>query len=174
MWTKQTDVKAPSTYPERESSLGTTPTPSSSSSSPSISSSQRVSTPSARNLSCLGSGLEIKGEITGTEDLQIDCNVYGPVSLQGHRLTVGPTGRLSSEVKAREVIVHGEVTGNLVAHDRVEIKRDASVTGDVKASRISIEDGAHFKGRIEIDRGKSSFAPAEAPEVPALIGAEAN
>jgi cytoskeletal protein CcmA (bactofilin family) len=112
------------------------------------------SAPSARGLSCLGASLEIKGKISGEEDLQIDGKVEGAIALQGQRLTVGRTGQLSSEVHAREVVVYGKVQGNLRASDRVEIKKDGSVTGDITTSRISIEDGAYFKGRIEIDRSK--------------------
>ncbi|MGA8142974.1 MAG: polymer-forming cytoskeletal protein [Candidatus Acidiferrales bacterium] len=110
--------------------------------------------PSARGLSCLGSSIEVKGKISGEEDLQIDGKVEGAIALQGQRLTVGRTGHLNSEVHAREVVVYGKVQGNLRASDRVEIKKDGSVTGDITTSRISIEDGAYFKGRIEIDRAK--------------------
>ena len=115
----------------------------------------RPSAPISRSLACLGASVQIKGQITGEEDLQIDGKVEGPVSLEGRRLTVGRTGQLNSEIIAGEVIVHGTVTGNLRARDRVEIRRDGSVIGDVTAARISIEDGAYFKGRIEIDRPKA-------------------
>jgi cytoskeletal protein CcmA (bactofilin family) len=131
------------------------------------------SAPSARGLSCLGASLEIKGKISGEEDLQIDGKVEGAIALQGQRLTVGRTGQLSSEVHAREVVVYGKVQGNLRASDRVEIKKDGSVIGDITTSRISIEDGAYFKGRIEIDRPKhQSASESESDSVP--VGAEAN
>jgi cytoskeletal protein CcmA (bactofilin family) len=105
----------------------------------------------------LGSGLHIKGQLTGTEDLQIDGQVEGPISLKGHQLVVGPTAVLNSEIRASEVIVYGKVIGNLYG-DRVDVKTDGSVTGDISTARISIEDGAHFKGRIEIDPAKSQAA----------------
>jgi cytoskeletal protein CcmA (bactofilin family) len=114
----------------------------------------RPSGPAARNLACLGPGLEIKGTIMGTEDLQIDGRVEGLVSLEGHSLTVGASARLTSDITARQVTVYGSVTGNLQARDRVDIKKDGSVVGDITTVRISIEDGAHFKGRIEIDPTK--------------------
>jgi cytoskeletal protein CcmA (bactofilin family) len=114
--------------------------------------------PTARGLSCLGATLEIKGKISGEEDLQIDGKVEGAIALQGQRLTVGRSGQLNSEVHAREVVVYGKVQGNLRASDRVDIKKDGSVTGDITTSRISIEDGAYFKGRIEIDRAKGRSA----------------
>ena len=112
----------------------------------------RPNGPMARNLACLGSTLTIKGEISGDEDLQIDGNVEGPISLPSHRLTVGRTAHLSSEVKAREVIVYGAASGNLRARDRVEIKKDGELFGDNTAAPISVEDGASLKGRIEIER----------------------
>jgi cytoskeletal protein CcmA (bactofilin family) len=102
----------------------------------------------------LGATLTIKGEITSEEDLQIDGKVWGPISLQGRRLTVGRAAELNSNVTAGEVIVYGKLTGNLCARDRVEIKKDGSVIGDIITTRVSIEDGADFKGRMEIDRAK--------------------
>jgi cytoskeletal protein CcmA (bactofilin family) len=175
MWNKQTETKAPEPNSAQDSSANIashgvsygTPSP--------AASSQRISTPTARNMSCLGSSLVIKGQISGSEDLQVDGKVEGPISLQGQKLTVGPAGKLSSEIAAREVIVHGNVTGNLQVQDRVEVKKDASVIGDIRAARISVEDGAYFKGRIEIDRGKrAAFSAPESHDVPALVGAESN
>ncbi len=112
----------------------------------------RSSTPNSRDVACLGANLVVKGDISGSEDLQIGGTVEGSISLQGQKLTIGPTAKLNSEVHAREVVVYGSVEGNLNARDRVEIKKDGSVMGDITTVRISIEDGAYFKGRIEIDR----------------------
>jgi len=139
--------------------------------------SSRPGTPGARSLACIGASLEIKGRITAEEDLQIDGKVEGPVSIRGHRLTIGRSGQLSSEVSARELVVFGKVTGNINATDRVEIKKDGAVIGDIQTARISIEDGAIFKGRIEIDRpgSKPSSVPALKPEtVGALVPAGAD
>jgi cytoskeletal protein CcmA (bactofilin family) len=115
----------------------------------------------ARGQARLGSSLQIKGQITGTEDLQIDGKVDGPISLRGHELIVGSTAQLTSEIHARQVIVYGKVIGNLHARDRVDVKSDGSVIGDISTARISIEDGAQFKGRIEIDPTKSQHAAAD-------------
>jgi cytoskeletal protein CcmA (bactofilin family) len=104
---------------------------------------------------CLGATLTIQGELTSDEDLQIDGKVRGPISLQGRRLIIGCTAELNSDVTAGDVIVYGKLTGKLCARDRVEIKKDGSVSGDVTTARVSIEDGADFKGRMEIDRPKS-------------------
>ena len=111
----------------------------------------------------------MKGEISSDEDLQVDGKVDGPILLRGHRLTVGRTAQLNSEITASEVIVYGNASGNLHARDRVEIKKDGQVIGNITTKRISIEDGAYFKGRIEIDRAQSSIpASKEAEETPAV------
>ena len=151
MWTKQQQLaEVP----------GLSPAPGSGSPVTTISAppSARPSSPTARDSARLGSGLEIKGQITGTEDLQIDGKVEGSISLRGHELTVGSTAQLKSEINAREVVVYGKVIGNVHARDRVDVKKDGSVVGDISTARITIEDGAQFKGRIEIDPSKSQAA----------------
>jgi cytoskeletal protein CcmA (bactofilin family) len=100
----------------------------------------------------LGPGLKIKGQISGAEDLHVECNVEGPISLGDHRLTVGQHAHVNGEITASEVVIFGEVRGNLLAGDRIEIKNHGSVVGDLTTARISIEDGAHYKGSIEIAR----------------------
>jgi len=100
----------------------------------------------------LGASLHIKGEITGNEDLQIDGSVEGLVQLEDRKLTVGASAKVTADIIAREVIVYGNVKGNLRARDRIEIKKDGSVVGDLTTARIMIEDGAYFKGSIEIDK----------------------
>lgn len=100
----------------------------------------------------LGASLHIKGEISGNEDLLIDGSVEGLIQLEERKLTVGSTAKVTADVVAREVVVYGNVKGNLRARDRIEIKKDGSVVGDLTTARIMIEDGAYFKGSIEIDR----------------------
>jgi cytoskeletal protein CcmA (bactofilin family) len=100
----------------------------------------------------LGASLHVKGEITGNEDLAIDGSVEGLVHLEDRKLTVGASARLTADIIAREVVVYGNVKGNLRARDRIEIKKDGSVIGDLTTARIMIEDGAYFKGSIEIDK----------------------
>src|SRR5271168_800053 len=100
----------------------------------------------------LGASLHVKGEITGNEDLAIDGSVEGLVQLEDRKLTIGATAKVTADVIAREVVVYGNVKGNLRARDRIEIKKDGSVVGDLTTARISIEDGAYFKGSIEIDK----------------------
>src|SRR5271168_5349222 len=107
---------------------------------------------SSGNTARLGSSLHVKGEITGNEDLLIDGTVEGLVQLEDRKLTVGASAKVTADVIAREVVVYGNVKGNLRARDRIEIKKDGSVVGDLTTARISIEDGAYFKGSIEIDK----------------------
>jgi cytoskeletal protein CcmA (bactofilin family) len=131
--------------------------------------------PSTLNVARIGPSLTIKGSVTGEEDLQVDGKVEGPVTIRG-RLTVGMSGQLSAGVTARELAVYGKVSGNVDARDRVEIKRDGAVIGDIQTARISIEDGAIFKGRIEIGRPAADQAPrgqaAKAERTPAVgVGA---
>ena len=103
----------------------------------------------------LGATLHVKGEISGNEDLHSDGSVEGLVQLEDRKLTVGASAKLTADVVAREVVVYGSVKGNLRARDRIEIKKDGSVVGDLTTARIMIEDGAYFKGSIEIDRTAS-------------------
>ena len=108
----------------------------------------------------LGSSLHIKGEISGSEDLHVDGTVEGTVTLEDRKLTVGSTAKLTADVNAREVVIYGNVKGNLRAKDRIEIKKDGSVVGDLTTARIMIEDGAYFKGSIEINREGAEEKPA--------------
>jgi cytoskeletal protein CcmA (bactofilin family) len=103
----------------------------------------------------IGKGLFIKGEISGTESLFIDGKVEGSVNLPGNRVTVGRNGQVSATITAREIVVLGKIRGNISATDRVDIRAEGSLTGDVSAARISIEDGAYFKGGIDIRKGEN-------------------
>ena len=162
MLTKQTQPDPPGTSPAQWPKSPAGPFNATASVSPNSS--------ATRNVACLGATLTIEGEITSEEDLQIDGKVQGPISLQGRRLTVGRTAELDSEVTAGEVIVYGKVTGNLHARDRVEIKKNGSVFGNITTTRVSIEDGADFKGRMEIDRPKpKTYADSESVGVPVRL-----
>jgi cytoskeletal protein CcmA (bactofilin family) len=118
----------------------------------------------------------IKGQIFSREDLTIDGEVDGSVELQEHRLTVGPNGKLQAGVKAREVVVLGTIHGNVEASDRVDIRKEAKLIGDIKTSRIVIEDGAYFKGSIDIVRTEAakSAPPQPKPAVQQPAAAAAN
>lgn len=151
MWSKQQAVaEPPAASPATVSPSPVVPF--------SVPSASRLGSSNVRSSARLGASIQIKGQVSGEEDLQIDGKVDGPISLSGHELTVGPTAQLNSEIHAGEVIISGKVVGNIHARGRVDIKTDGSVTGDISTARISIEDGAHFKGRIEIDPTKSQAA----------------
>jgi len=100
----------------------------------------------------LNASLHVKGDISGKGDLHVDGSVEGLIQLEDGKLTVGPRAKVNADVVAREIVVYGSIKGNLRAHDRIEITKDGSVVGDLLAGRILIEDGASFKGSIEIDR----------------------
>jgi cytoskeletal protein CcmA (bactofilin family) len=113
----------------------------------------RPATTTTADQATIGKSLVIKGEVTGSESLYIDGRVEGSINLSGNRVTVGRNGVVSANINAREIVVLGKVRGNLTASDRVDIRSDGSLTGDVVAARISIEDGAFFKGGIDIRKG---------------------
>ena len=100
----------------------------------------------------LGSSLQVKGDITGTEDLLIEGSVEGLIQLDERKLTVGAAAKVTADINARDVVVYGSVKGNVRATGRIEIKRDGSIIGNLTTAQIMIEDGADFKGSIEIDR----------------------
>jgi cytoskeletal protein CcmA (bactofilin family) len=107
----------------------------------------------------LGKNVTVKGQIVAREDLTIDGEVEGTVECHEHRLTIGPNARVQSNLKAREIVIHGSIQGNVEAADKIDIKKEAKLVGDIKTSRIVIEDGAYFKGSIDI----SKTAPVKSP-----------
>jgi len=141
----------PSTTPSRpsEPERPATATPVTSAHGEAPAASRPVTTSTA-DQATIGKSLVIKGEVTGSESLYIDGRVEGSINLAGNRVTVGRNGVVSANINAREIVVLGKVRGNLTASDRVDIRSDGSLTGDVVAARISIEDGAFFKGGIDI------------------------
>jgi len=100
--------------------------------------------------SYIGPGLQIKGDITGNEDLKLDCKVDGSISIGGFRLTVGSGAHLNADIVAREALISGEVIGDVSAVDRIEISKSASIIGNLTTGKIVIEEGAYFKGDVEI------------------------
>ena len=129
---------------------------------PSIPRPVATTTTSTSDQATIGKSLVIKGEVTGSESLYIDGRVEGSINLSGNRVTIGRNGVVAANISAREIVVLGKVRGNLTASDRVDIRSDGSLTGDVVAARISIEDGAFFKGGIDIR--KAGGAVASKPE----------
>jgi cytoskeletal protein CcmA (bactofilin family) len=100
----------------------------------------------------IGKSVVVKGELSGSEDLYLDGEVEGSIELRAHRLIIGPNGRVCANVEAGDVVVHGKLDGNVRSSERVELKKTAMLVGDIVTQRIVIEDGAYFKGSIDIQR----------------------
>jgi cytoskeletal protein CcmA (bactofilin family) len=139
---------------------------------PAASSAPRPVSTSTADQATIGKSLVIKGEVTGSESLYIDGRVEGSINLAGNRVTVGRNGIVSANINAREIVVLGKVRGNLTASDRVDIRSDGSLTGDVVAARISIEDGAFFKGGIDIRKAGQKANGEEVKASPSSATAE--
>lgn len=142
-----------------------------SSASRSFESDSTTSRGSTGGSAALGKNVTVKGQIFAREDLTIDGEVEGTVECHEHRLTIGPNARVQAGLKAREIIIQGSIQGNVDATDKIDIKKEAKLVGDIKTSRIVIEDGAYFKGSIDISKAAarpaaqtaaSSSAPAAA------------
>src|SRR6202165_1681242 len=165
MWkpTNQPATPGRPAEPERPTTSTGTTAPSMSTSEPaSIPRPVATTTTSTSDQATIGKSLVIKGEVTGSESLYIDGRVEGSINLSGNRVTIGRNGVVAANISAREIVVLGKVRGNLTASDRVDIRSDGSLTGDVVAARISIEDGAFFKGGIDIR--KAGGGGASKPE----------
>ena len=119
----------------------------------------------------IGKSVLVKGELSGSEDLYLDGEVEGTIILKDHALIIGPNGRIRANVTAKDVTIHGKVDGNVRGTDRVELKRSAVLTGDISTQRIVIEDGAFFKGAIDIQ--KETTKP-ERHEKPMAMAASAS
>lgn len=162
MWKPTNQPGSPSARPN-EPERAAVPSPA----APSVSepATPRPAASSTADQATIGKSLVIKGEVTGSEALYIDGRVEGSINLAGNRVTVGRNGVVAANINAREIVVLGKVRGNLTASDRVDIRSDGSLTGDVVAARISIEDGAYFKGGIDIRKAgqKANGEEAKAP-----------
>ena len=109
----------------------------------------------------IGKSVVIKGELNGSEDLTIEGHVEGTIQLRDHVLTIGPNGRIKAQVFAKSVIVLGEVTGNVTASDKVDIRDNGSVDGDIVSPRVAIAEGAHFRGSVDMQRKGGAAAAAK-------------
>lgn len=111
----------------------------------------------------IGKSVIIKGELSGSEDLTIEGQVEGKIELRQNVLTIGPNGRIKAQVFAKTIVVQGEVHGNITASERIDIRDNGSVDGDLSSPRVSIADGAHFRGAIDMQKGKPAgdAKPAE-------------
>jgi cytoskeletal protein CcmA (bactofilin family) len=129
----------------------------------------------------IGKAVKVIGQIFSKEDLYVDGDLEGTVEALEHKLTIGPNGTVHAGVKSREVIVLGTIQGNVEATDKIEIRKDAKLVGDIRTARIVIEDGAYFKGSIDIikpepakgapAKPQAAPAPANVAHAPAIAGA---
>ena len=109
----------------------------------------------------IGKSVVIKGELSGSEDLTIEGQVDGKIELRQNVLTIGPNGRIKAQVFAKAVIVQGEVTGNISASEKVDIRDNGSVDGDIASPKVAIAEGAHFRGSIDMQKAGAKTAEAK-------------
>ena len=119
----------------------------------------------SRNATTIGKAVKVVGQIFTKEDLEIDGDVEGTIESQDNRITIGQTGRVQADITACNVVILGQVQGNVAASDKVDIRKHAGLVGNITTSRISIEDGAVFKGSIDIVKGEPRFLRGPGPEV---------
>jgi cytoskeletal protein CcmA (bactofilin family) len=161
MWRKQDEPKAPSPSVQKSATPTTNAPESPAASRIAPATAVPLSSPPAGHLTRL---LVVKGEITGREDLFIDGEVHGKIRLDGAKLTIGPDGRVTADVEAREVVVRGEFKGNMKGQDRVQIAASGRATGEVSARLISIEEGAEVHLKVNLEKQESTR-----PQVPPAI-----
>lgn len=129
----------------------------------------------AEGSTVIGKTVIIRGEISGKEDLYLDCDTEGTISLPENRLTLGPDARVVANLTVRDLVVFGTLTGNVQASGRVDLRQSASVTGDIVAGRLSIEESAMLKGRVELLRNgetASASAPRQASPISTTVSSE--
>ncbi len=120
----------------------------------------------------IGRSLVIKGEVSGSESLYVDGRIEGTINIPEHRITIGRNGIVTADINAREVVIMGKVNGNVICNDRLDIRSEGAVTGDVITPRISVEDGAHLRGSVQVQASEQKSKqpqaqqskPAEAPK----------
>lgn len=168
MWNKRKEEE----YPPRPAAQPAAPAPVKEPNTP-MATQYRSDFQEPKGSAVIGKSVSIKGEIHSREDLTIDGEVEGIVELHENRLTVGPNGKVQASVKAREIVVLGTILGNVEVTDKIEIRKDAKLVGDIRTARIVIEDGAYFKGTTDIVRAEAKPAPkpAAAPAAPAAQAA---
>jgi len=169
MWNKRNEETPKSAVPTitpKPAPAEPNPLPTKKEATPSTMSSTPMRSPepdSARGAATIGKAVKVNGQIISQEDLYVDGDVEGTVELVHHKLTIGPNGKVHAAIKAREVVALGSIQGNVEASDKIEIRKDAKLVGDIKTARIIIEDGAYFKGSIDIVKPEPKPAPAAAP-----------
>jgi cytoskeletal protein CcmA (bactofilin family) len=122
----------------------------------------------------IGRTLVIKGEVSGSESLYVDGRIEGTITFKDHRVTVGRNGVVQANIAAREVVIMGKVTGNVECSDRVDIRSEGTLNGDVVSQRISVEDGAMLRGSVQLTPSEQKHEKSEAPKSFAAAAAKSN
>jgi cytoskeletal protein CcmA (bactofilin family) len=168
MWNKRRDEESPKPYAPPPSPAPVAPSP--------VAETKKEITPvssipmgkfepqGSANSASIGKAVKVVGQIYSREDLYVDGEVEGTVEALEHKLTIGPNGVVRASIKAREVVALGTIQGNVEAHDKIEIRKDAKLVGDIKTARIIIEDGAYFKGSIDIVKPEPVKAATKPPQ----------
>jgi cytoskeletal protein CcmA (bactofilin family) len=125
-------------------------------------------TPTSQHQTVLGQTVVLRGELSANEDLLIEGQFEGTISLEEHCLTVGASGQVKAEIRARQVVILGAIAGNVVAREKVEIRRSGHVVGDLKAGAVAIEEGAYFRGSIDILREEAQEGSRSTPPLSPL------
>ena len=154
MWKRDEAVKPPTPPTLAAPAVATTPA------SPAVASHSEVRAAGARDVVHIGKSVVIKGELNGSEDLTIEGHVEGKIELRDHVLTIGPNGKIRASIFAKSAIIVGEVVGNITCTEKVDLRDNGSVDGDIIAPRVSIAEGAHFRGSVDMKRGAAAGAAA--------------
>jgi cytoskeletal protein CcmA (bactofilin family) len=167
MWKRDEAARPTGSQPSPASAAPAAPSPAAESARPQPITS--VDTPRGLEKTVnIGKSVIIKGELNGSEDLAIEGQVEGKIELRQNVLTIGPNGKIKAQIFAKSVVILGEVTGNVTASEKVEIRDNGSVDGDIAAPRVAIAEGAHFRGSIDMQRtgpkaGESKAEPKSTP-----------
>ena len=168
MWKRDETVRPPSGQP---AATPASPAPQPSTTMGTPSPRPEASQFQERDIVNIGKSVVIKGELNGSEDLTIEGQVEGTIQLRDHVLTIGPNGKIKAQVFAKSVIVLGEVTGNVTASEKVDIRDKGSVDGDIISPRVAIAEGAHFRGSVDMQRKATAAAPQPQAAKPAAVQA---
>jgi cytoskeletal protein CcmA (bactofilin family) len=154
MWKRDEAVRQPA-VPNNEAAAATAHA-----ASPQVSRQDGYKSQNERDVVNIGKSVVIKGELNGSEDLTIEGHVEGKIELRDHVLTIGPNGKIKAELFAKAVVVLGEVKGNVTATEKVDIRENGAVDGDITAPRVAIAEGVHFRGSVDMaTKGKPGTQP---------------
>jgi cytoskeletal protein CcmA (bactofilin family) len=156
MWKRDEGVKPAAVQPPAQPPAATSPIAATGMRTPEIESKRQME----RDLVNIGKSVVVKGELSGSEDLTIEGLVEGKIELRDHVLTIGPNAKIKAQVFAKIVVILGSITGNVTATEKVDIRDNGSVEGDVTSPRVAIAEGAHFRGSIDMQRKPEPARPA--------------